>query len=105
MLEPRFNWTCYEPGCCVFSGGTADYDIYMGKCHERPWNPGVLLVIADGLDYEFENRESFASWLGDADDKSGAHREALGHALAFVQCFFPTPERWALNELAKANTE
>ena len=36
---------------------------------------------------------------------SAAEREELGHALTFVQCFFPTPERWALNELAKANTE
>lgn len=97
MLKPRFNWACIEPGCCVFSGGTAEYDIYMGKCHERPWNPGVLLVAATGLDYEFENQEAFAKALEAIRDED----DALGRALAFVQCFFPTPERWALNEARK----
>lgn len=105
MLKPRFDWRCYTAGCCVYTGGTEDYDIYMGKCHERPWDPQVLLIHEDELDYEFENQESFAHWLEKVDDKSAAEREALGRALTFVQCFFPTPERWTLNELAKASTE
>ena len=58
-----------------------------------------------GLRNEFENQESFAKHLEGVNDMSAAEREELGHALTFVQCFFPTPERWALNELAKANTE
>jgi hypothetical protein len=101
MLKPRFEWTCLDAGCCVFSGGTAEYDLYMGKCHERPWNPGVLLVVANGLDYEFENQEAFAKYLERMSDRSATEPEALGRALAFVQCFFPTPERWALNEARK----
>ena len=101
MLEPRFNWTCYEPGCCVFSGGTAEYDIYMGKCHERPWNPNVLLVGDDDDYYEFTNQKEFAERLKEEEFWGPETRETLGHALAFVQCFFPTPERWALNEMRK----
>ena len=101
MLKPRFEWGCREPGCCVFAGGTDKYDIYMGKCHERPWDPTVLLLDGEELQYEFENQESFAKNLEEVDDRSAAEREALGHALTFVQCFFPTPERWALNEERK----
>ena len=41
MLKPRFNWHCDTAGCCVFAGGTEDYDIYMGECHKHPWDPGV----------------------------------------------------------------
>jgi hypothetical protein len=105
MLTPRFDWHCDTAGCCVFSGGTAEYDIYMGKCHEHPWDPLVLLIDESGLGYEFENQEEFARHLEEVNDRSADEREALGRALAFVQCFFPTPERWALNELAKGNTE
>lgn len=101
MPEPRFDWRCIEPGCCVFAGGTEHYDIYMVKCHERPWNPGVILLSDDGLEYEFKNAEAFAKHLEHADNRSAAEREALGLALTFVQCFFPTPERWALNEMRK----
>lgn len=111
MLAPRFEWDCHNKGCCVFSGGTEKYDIYMGKCHERPWDPQVLLVTWDGLDYEFENVEGFARWLEEVNDRKEVDDEvdddALGRALAFVLCFFPTPQRWALNEARKedANTE
>lgn len=105
MLKPRFKWTCIEPGCCVFSGGTEEWDIYMSGCHKSPWQPGVLLIRDDGFDLEFENAEAFAKHLECVDDRSAAEREALGRALTFVQCFFPTPERWALNELAKASAE
>lgn len=105
MLKPRFDWHCDTAGCCVYAGGTEDYDIYMGKCHEHPWDPSVILLTEYGLDYEFDNAEAFARWLEDVDDKSAAEREVLGRALAFVQCFFPTPERWTLNELAKASKE
>lgn len=101
MLKPRFDWKCYEPGCCVYTGGTEEFDIYMGKCHERPWDPSVILVGEDELQYDFENQESFAKNLEKVDDKSAAEREALRRALTFVQCFFPTPERWTLNEMRK----
>ena len=47
MLEPRFRWPCYEEGCCVFAGGTAEYDIYMGGCHAKPWDPSIVLVHGD----------------------------------------------------------
>lgn len=104
MLKPRFDWICYDTGCCVYVGGTEDYDIYMGKCHQRPWDPQVILVGESDRQYEFENQESFAKHLDKA-AHSDAEREALGRALTFVQCFFPTPERWTLNELAKASTE
>lgn len=105
MLKPRFKWDCSEPGCCVYVGGTDKYDIYMAMCHQRPWDPMVLLADEEGCQYEFENQESFAENLEKVDDRSAAEREALGTALTFVQCFFPTPERWALNELATASKE
>ena len=105
MLKPRFDWTCYDIGCCVYVGGTEDYDLYMGKCHLRPWDPQVILVDGSDPQYEFKNQESFAKSLDKAAQHSAAEREALGRALNFVQCFFPTPERWTLNELAKASTE
>lgn len=105
MLKPRFNWDCDETGCCVFSGGTEDYDIYMGKCHERPWDPNVILLAEYGLDYEFDNAEAFAKHLEGMSDRSATEQEVLGRALTFVQCFFPTPERWTLNELRKDDAE
>jgi hypothetical protein len=101
MLTPRFKWHCDEPGCCVFTGGTEDYDIYMGKCHERPWDPQVILLAEYGMDYEFDTAEEFAKHLEGVNDMSAAERDALGTALTFVQCFFPTPERWVLNEMRK----
>ena len=101
MLKPRYNWRCDTAGCCVFVGGTEDYDIYMGNCHERPWGPAVLLVGEEDMQYEFENQEAFAKNLEEVDDRSAAERAKLGLALTFVACFFPTPERVTLNELRK----
>jgi len=101
MLEPRWEWRCEHTGCCVFVGGTEDFDIYMGKCHERPWDPMVLLIKDDRLEYEFETQGAFAKNLDKIDDRSGAERAALGLALTFVQCFFPTPERVAMDKIAK----
>lgn len=95
MLTPRFKWECDVAGCCVFMGGTEHYDIYMGKCHERPYNPLVLLVSGDGLDHEYEDVGQMA------DSKLAAKDEALGLALTFVQCFFPTPERLMLDQIVR----
>lgn len=95
MLTPRFRWTCYEPGCCVFMGGTQSFDIYMGNCHTRPYNPLIILVSDDGLDYEFEDVNAMADHQGVKED------EALGLALTFVQCFFPTPERLMLDQIVR----
>lgn len=66
----------------LFLGGTNHFDIYV--------------------DFEGNLRLTCGPMCN---DMSAAEREVLGHALTFVQCFFPTPERWALNEMAKANTE
>ena len=70
MLKPRFEWHCDAEGCCVFAGGTEDYDIYMGKCHEHPWDPGVIIVADGDLDYEFDN----AGALGVERTGQGQHR-------------------------------
>lgn len=37
MLSPRWEWNCDHAGCCVFVGGTEDYDSYTlyletGRC-------------------------------------------------------------------------
>lgn len=102
MLKPRWKWSCDEVGCCVFVGGTEHYDIYMGKCHDKPWDPAVLLIGEEShLHYEFENQEQMAKSLEEVDDRSAAEREALGLAANFVACFFPTPERVALDALAR----
>lgn len=101
MLKPRFKWHCDKPGCCTFVGGTPDFDIYMGKCHERPWDPQVILLAEYGLDYEFDNAEAFAKHLEGMSDRSATEQEALGRALNFVHTFFPTPVRVAMDRLAK----
>lgn len=101
MLKPRFEWDCSEPGCCVFCGGTDRFDIYMSRCNESPWNPGVVLVEEDSICREFESQEAFAHALEGINDWSATDRADLKAALTFVQCFFPTPERWALNEIRK----
>ena len=99
MLRPRFNWGCVTPGCCQFVGGTEDYDIYMGECHEKPYSPCILLVHEYGLDYEFGNQKEFASFVESVATEDEVGR--LGLALTFVQCFFPTPVRVAMDKMAK----
>lgn len=87
MIRPRYEWGCIEPGCCVFMGGTADFDIYMADCHKSPHNPHVLLIGDVGLQYEFETvkkmDEVIPNFHGDAD------YDALLAAQAFVHLFFP----------------
>lgn len=101
MLNKRYHWNCNEQGCCVFVGGTEDYDIYMGKCHERPWDPAVLLISDEGQDYEFETQERMHKHLEEVNDVSASERAKLGMAADFIRCFFPTPERVALDALAR----
>lgn len=99
MLRPRHPWSCTESGCCQFVGGTEDYDIYMGKCNEQPYDPAVVLVSDAGNEYEFGNQKEFASFVESVATKSEIGR--LGLALTFVQCFFPTPVRVAMDKMAK----
>jgi hypothetical protein len=99
MLRPRYQWTCSETGCCQFVGGTDGYDIYMGKCNENPYDPAVVLVSDGGCEYEFGNQKEFASFVESV--ATVPEVERLGLALTFVQCFFPTPVRVAMDKMAK----
>lgn len=90
MLKPRYEWTCEAPGCCVFMGGTEDYDIYMSHCHKRPHNPMVTLIGPDEHDdCEFDNQAALASHVESHGDEQPKHAAAL----LFVQCFFPKQEQ------------
>lgn len=99
MLRPRHPWSCAESGCCQFVGGTEDFDIYMGKCNEQPYDPAVVLVSNEGCEYEFGNQKEFASFVESVATESEIGQ--LGLALTFVQCFFPTPVRVAMDRMAK----
>lgn len=87
MLKPRYEWECNEPGCCVFMGGTADFDIYMADCHVSPHDPHVLFVGYVGLAYEFKTIKKM-------DESMPSYRDyhdydALLAAQVFVHLFFP----------------
>jgi hypothetical protein len=87
MLNKRYEWVCSEPGCCVFMGGTADFDIYMADCHKSPHNPHVLLIGDVGMQYEFtdvKNMDEFMPIYRDYHDY-----DALLAAQTFVHLFFP----------------
>jgi len=106
MLEPRKPWTCTTEGCCVFMGGTAEFDIYMANCHKKPYDPHVLLVPVDGVMYtEFNSVGHFEREMADPESQLlHQHRDKvseLGAALTFVQCFFPTPVRVAMDKMAR----
>ena len=106
MLKPRFPWMCGESGCCVFVGGTRDYDIYMTNCNRRAWNPGVLLVPEEAFMFiEFNDVDELIhkhKQLLETPSKEDREMvEKLGLALTFVQCFFPTPERVTLDQIRK----
>jgi hypothetical protein len=106
MLEPRTKWPCSTVGCCVFVGGTAYYDIYMGRCHEKPYEPHVILVPIDGTMYtEFTSVSDFERQMADPDSmilqEYPKKPDELGAALTFVQCFFPTPVRTAMDKMAR----
>jgi L-ascorbate metabolism protein UlaG (beta-lactamase superfamily) len=70
MLEPRKPWTCTTEGCCVFMGGTAEFDIYMANCHKKPYDPHVLLVPVDGVMYtEFNSVGHFEREMADPESQ------------------------------------
>lgn len=105
MLKPRFNWNCSTKDCCVFVGGTADYDIYMAMCHERPYDPMVVFVAQHGGLFDFENQAEMDAqidkWAYTGAWPDEAAREAVLAAQNFVHCFFPSPVRVAMDRLAR----
>lgn len=92
MLNKRYEWSCNEPGCCVFMGGTADFDIYMADCHKLPHNPHVLLIREGGMQYEFETvkkLDELVVRVANGEDDDYHDYDALLAAQTFVHLFFP----------------
>lgn len=101
MLKPRFPWKCDVDGCCVFMGGTAVYDVWMASCHVRPLDPAVMLRTEDHR-FEFDNRAEMNHSIDNC--RNGVQprdRPALREAQTFVNTFFPTPVRAALDAMDK----
>lgn len=101
MLKPRFNWNCSTKGCCVFVGGTADYDIYMSMCHERPYDPMVVFVAEQGEMFDFESQADMDEQIDKWEQTDTVPDKAVLTAQNFVHCFFPSIERIALDALAR----
>lgn len=107
MLRKRFKWDCNTKGCCVFVGGTDDYDIYMTNCHRSPYDPMVVFVADWGEAFEFESQvdmdEQMDKWAYTGAWPDEVSKEALLTAQNFVHCFFPSPVRVAMDRLARGD--
>lgn len=115
-MEKRFEWHCREPDCCVFVGGTEQFDIYMAHCNTQPYDPSVVFC-GSGEKCEWDNQADMDAAI----DKVVAEGpceclttgactcpvwrmgksdlDALVAAQHFVHNFFPSPVAVAMNKI------